>query len=127
IEAIQQDPRYFTHRRGRPEVTRWGSQQVDRIRSQQIVEEWRAANPVAAAATKDPYMARELSAGGLTAQFLQPRGRVVGRGLRQGVKWIDDASVALDRSELVHRLPGIRHVTSSERVAKAAGRAQRQG
>lgn len=80
-------------------------------------------NPAVEAAVRDPYAARELSAGGLTAQFLQPRSRIS----RYGIKWIDRASVELDRSELVHRLPGIRHVTSSQRVVKAAGRAQRAG
>jgi hypothetical protein len=72
-------------------------------------------------AVHDPYAARELTAGGLTAQFLKPRSRIS----RYGVKWIDKASKELDDSELVHRLPGVRNVTSSRRVVKAAGRNQR--
>jgi uncharacterized membrane protein YgcG len=90
-----------------------------------------ARNPAVAAAIEDPYAARVLTAGGLTAQFAQPPSILARHGLgrysptRAAVRWIDQASAELDHSEFVHKLPGVKNITSSRRVVKQAGRNQR--
>lgn len=67
------------------------------------------------------YEPRTLTHGELEQQLPKARSQVT----QVGEKLVDKASTALQGSKFVRDTPGLRLVTSGERVAKAAGRSQR--
>jgi len=87
-----------------------------------LAEEAGTAKAVSGTAKAASYVPRTVSHNDLVQQIPKARSRITNIGERL----VDKASVQLQKSPHVQNIPGARLLTSGERVAKAAGRVQRQ-